>query len=68
MYFIILRGGGSAPFPDPPPSFFGIKFYFRNIKLYNANQCVPRRQKKINTKVNERPLENIGTHWNIRHR
>ena len=22
---------------------------------------------KINTKVNEQPLKNIGTHWNIRH-
>ena len=23
---------------------------------------------KITTEVNERPLRNIGTHWNIRHR
>ena len=23
---------------------------------------------KINTEVNERPLKNISTHWNIRHR
>jgi len=23
---------------------------------------------KIDTEVNERPLKNIGTHWNIKHR
>ena len=24
--------------------------------------------RKLNSEVNERPLKNIGTHWNIRHR
>jgi len=30
---------------DPSPSFFKVKFYFKNIKFYHANQCVPRRHK-----------------------
>jgi len=29
----------------PPPSLFEIKSYFKNIKFYYANQCVPRRHK-----------------------
>ena len=34
-------GGGSAP----SPSYFEIKFYFKNMKFYDANQCVSRRHK-----------------------
>ena len=41
----IIMGRGSAPSPHSTPSFFQIKFYFKNVKFYNANQCVPRRHK-----------------------
>jgi len=39
LNFIILRMGSPQA---PPPSFPEIKFYFKNIKFYNANQCIPR--------------------------
>ena len=46
VYFFkcCYTGEGAAPSPDPP-SFFEIKFYFKNIKFYHANQCVPRTHK-----------------------
>ena len=31
------------PSPEPTPSFVEIRFCFRDITFYNANQCVPRR-------------------------
>jgi len=33
------------PPPTHPPSFLEIKFYFKIVKFYIANQCVPRRHK-----------------------
>jgi len=44
LKFIILWVG-SVPPQIIPPSFFKIKFQFRNRKFYSANQCVPKRHK-----------------------
>ena len=41
-----MIGGGFAPSPDLTLSFFKIKFLFKNLKFYSANQCVPRRRHK----------------------
>jgi len=66
LNFIIL-GSGLCPFPDPTPSFSKLNFI---SKILNFTMQINAYQEgtKINTEVNERPLRNIGTHWNIRHR
>jgi len=40
LNFTIL-GRGSAPSLDPPSLLFEIKFLFKNLKFYFANQSVP---------------------------
>ena len=44
LNFIIL-GKRLCPLPRLYPSFFEIRLYFKNMKLYNSIQCVPRRHK-----------------------
>ena len=37
-------------------------------QLLRPGTSVYKEGTKINTEMNERPLQNIGTHWNIWHR
>jgi len=64
LYIIILP----CPLPRLHPHHFS-KLNFIPKRVHFSIQINAYQEgTKINTDVNERPLKNIGTHWNIKHR
>ena len=39
--------------------------FISKILNFNCKSVPTKKAQKINTEVNERPLKNIGTHWNV---
>jgi len=64
---ILLYTGGALPPPLTLPHHFSQLNFISKILNFTRQIYAYQEGAKINTEVNERPLKNIGTHWNIRH-
>jgi len=64
LNFIIL----GSPLPRPHPNHLSKLNFTEEILHFTTQINAYQEGTKIDTEVNERPLKNIGTHWNIRHR
>jgi len=68
VYFlnVVILGRGQPP-PQTTHHFSKLNFTSKTLNFTMQINAYQERT-KINTEVNEQPLKNIGTHWNIRHR
>ena len=65
VYFFKCCYTGEGPAPSPDPHHFSKLNFTSKILNFTMQINAYQERTKINTEVNEQPLKNIGTHWNI---